>query len=123
MPAGYVSSYASVEYTSQPVQVDPKASLSLNEVLQKILPQHFDCGAANVGTDIAEAATVPQSKISPASAIQSEHASRQPARLRPGIKVLVAGIEPDLQTPLASLHALLHGPDMFLYIVVHSSSA
>ena len=122
MHAGYVSSYASVEYTSQPVQVDPKASLSLSEVLQRILPQCFDCGAANVGTDLAEAATAPQSESPSVSAKQSEHASRQPARLRPGIRVLVAGIEPDLQTPLASLHALLHGPDMFLYIVVHSSA-
>ena len=122
MPAGYVSSYASVEYTSQPVQVDPKASPSLSEVLQRLLPQYFDCG-----TDPAEAATAPQSESSqsqspPTSAAQSEQAGTQPAQLRPGIKVLVAGIEPNLQTPLASLHALLHGPDMFLYIVVHSSA-
>ena len=122
MPAGYVSSYASVEYTSQPVQVDPKASISLSEVLQKILPQYFGCSAATVGAEDAEAATALQSRSPAASAEPSEHASRQPAQLRPGIKVLVAGIEPNLQTPLASLHALLHAPDMFLYIVVHSSA-
>lgn len=122
MPAGYLSSYASVEYTSQPVQVDPKASLSLSEVLERILPQYFDCGAANVGANLVEDPTALQSESRSASAKPSEHTSRQPAQLRPGIKVLVAGIEPNLQTPLASLHALLHAPDMFLYIVVHSSA-
>ena len=122
MPAGYVSSYASMEYTSQPVQVDPEASLSLSEVLQRILPRYFDCGVANVRPDPAEAATALWSESPTSSAKSREHASRQPAQIRPGIKVLVAGIEPNLQTPLASLHALLHAPDMFLYIVVHSST-
>ena len=34
-------------------------------------------------------------------------------------RLLVAGVTPPLDTPLAWLHAQLHAPDCFLYIVVH----
>ena len=36
-------------------------------------------------------------------------------------QVLVAGISPPLEAPLAWLHAQLHAADYFLYVVVHLS--
>ncbi len=38
-------------------------------------------------------------------------------------KVLVGGVSPPLQAPLAWLHAHLHGPDYFLYVVVRADLA
>ncbi len=37
--------------------------------------------------------------------------------------VIVAGVQPSLDTPVAWLHAQLHAPDYFLYVVVHCAAA
>eukprot|EP00967_Tisochrysis_lutea_P147351 scaffold279776_cov18-Tisochrysis_lutea.AAC.1 len=37
---------------------------------------------------------------------------------RQKLRVLVSGIEPPLEAPIAWLHANMHAPDCFLYVVV-----
>ena len=51
------------------------------------------------------------------SAAGSE-AQSQATRNNVDVQVLIHGITPDLQTPIAWLHALFHAPDYFVYVVV-----
>lgn len=70
--------------------------------------------AAGAATGAAATAAMMQGGGAPAgeAAAQLEQAAADG-------RVLVAGVTPSLDTPLAWLHAQLHAPDYFLYIVVH----
>ena len=122
--ADYMSSYESIEYTSQPVGTTINGQKqTLLQTLQQILPHCFrsDMPAQNTA-DTSEAAAdeseVSSAATNTASALHVPTAQDKYSNLLKRFTVLVAGIQPSLQTPLAELHTLLHAPDMFLYITV-----
>ena len=122
--AEYMSSYESIDFTSRPIaQAVDNAERTLLQVLQGILPDCFACSTrgkqdqpdetskASVGDNIsADSATV--GTPSTPNAQLEEH------NFLTNYLVLVCGIRPSLQTPLAGLHNVLHAPDLFLYISV-----
>lgn len=124
-PAEYMSSYESVEYTSTPVSTASNAQEpSLLQTLQQILPHCFQPNNYKEAQRSEQA--TPETQEDQESSVQTGtslgpyaalmHSSQQ--RFSDQYCVLVAGIKPQLQTPLMWLHATLHAPDMFLYITV-----
>ena len=126
--ADYISSYESVEYTSRPIAAAvQEEEQTLLEALQQILPQCFEATpkANSNNTSTAESTQAATEDLSRASAEAvskelSSMASNQAAEKAfvEQYTVLICGIKPSLQTPLAGLHAMLHAPDLFLYIIV-----
>mmetsp|Transcript_5960 Transcript_5960/g.13047 ORF Transcript_5960/g.13047 Transcript_5960/m.13047 type:complete len:410 (+) Transcript_5960:27-1256(+) len=62
--------------------------------------------------------TGPGQGSSAAAAAAAAAVSRGVGALRPDVRVLVSGVSPPLETPLAWLHAHMHSLDYFLYVVV-----
>ena len=112
--ADYMSSYESVEYTSRPVGTVAKGQdQTLFQTLQQIAPHCIPSSSKN---SISLHQAAPESQSAPAEMGTTIESSQ--ATFLEQYTVLVAGIKPSLQTPLAWLHATLHAPDMFLYITV-----
>ena len=111
---GYMSSYGSVDYTSRP---SPAASSSgarstLGQALQQLLPDAFSQEA----TALQSSSTEGESAL--ASANSAVQQTEQEQTFLKRHDVIVAGVQPALQTPIAWLHSTLHAPDLFLYIIV-----
>jgi hypothetical protein len=91
----------------------PAADSSSNPAQQSLTPQQQTGNTEPArGSAAAAAASAAAAADSAAAAAVPDH---------PGLVVLVCGVQPPLHTPLAWLHAQVHAPDYFLYVVVHAS--
>lgn len=97
--AGYLSGYDCISLTSQPAP-------ALQDGSQDPAPLQQSLEALLVGSH--QHAVVSQLRPSP------------PERQQ---QLLINGIHPPLETPVAWLHANMHYPDHFMYIVIRTSGA
>ena len=96
--AGYLSGYDCISLTSQPASAFEESSEE-PALLEPIL-------AALLAGSLEQTAL---------DKLQSELSS--------GVQqIVINGIQPPLKTPVAWLHANLHYPDHFLYVVIRTSS-
>ena len=122
--ADYMSSYESIDFTSRPIaQAVEDTEQTLLQALQGILPDCFASSSQGKQDHPDEPAQSSARDISPTDSDTIEisitlDAEAQEHMFLEKYVVLVCGIKPSLQTPLAGLHALMHAPDLFLYISV-----
>lgn len=109
-----MSSYGSVDYTSRPSPAisSSGASSTLGQALQQLIPDAFSQQSATLQSNKAEGENAGSSVDHAVLRKEQEHSFLQRH------DVIVAGVQPALQTPLAWLHSTLHAPDLFLYIIV-----
>lgn len=121
--ADYMSSYEGVDYTSRPVVAtkDGAVNLTLGEALQQMLPdalqlpqQQSDASEPGAESDVQAVESGSHEPV----VTSRDKQQRNFKPLSDTSTVIVAGIQPSLQTSLAWLYDTLHAPDMFLYIVV-----
>ena len=134
--AGYMPSYENVFYSSRPVDAvaEDGTPLTLLDMLQDVLPAIFPAdtvaalqqgpaesaeGAERAAASHHDAAGQEPDASSRDEPLASGFPLKRPAVHDPA--VTIAGIQPELQSPLAWLHANLQAPDCFLYVVVHCS--
>ena len=126
--AEYTSSYESIDYTSRPIAAAvQEEEQTLLQALRQILPQCFEA-TSTATSDKSTTAESAQASTEDPSTTSAEAASKEASsmpRTQAAEKVfdeqyavIICGIKPSLQTPLAGLHAMLHAPDLFLYITV-----
>lgn len=116
--ADYMSSYEGIAYTSRPIGAARCGQeQTLLQALQHILPQCFALEDASTQNSISQSATCSTAAADTPLAPPLDLQSTELTFLQ-GHKVLIAGVQPPLQTPLMSLHAALHAADMFLYVSV-----
>ena len=120
--ADYVSSYEGIAYTSRPVGAASNGQeQTLFQALQQIVPQCFNLDKT-LGQDSSDqsnsAAKTTYNIADPDAAASQDAAQDKEAAFLQTHGVLIAGVQPPLQTSLLSLHTALHAPDMFLYITV-----
>lgn len=122
--ADYMSSYESIDFTSRPIaQAVKDAEQTLLQTLQGILPDCFASSSQGKQDQPDESAQSSARDISPTDSDTTEMSITPDAQAQEHMflekyVVLVCGIKPSLQTPLAGLHAVMHAPDLFLYISV-----
>lgn len=114
-----MSSYEGIAYTSRPVGVSSGGQeQTLLQALQHILPQCFTLDNVRAQEGVDQSADSPTAASDTnTAASQSDIENMQVTFLQAHV-VLIAGVQPPLQTSLISLHAALHAADMFLYITV-----
>lgn len=120
--ADYVSSYEGIAYTSRPVGAASNGQeQTLFQALQQIAPQCFSIDKISdqdsSDPSNSAAAAICNTADPDATASQADVHDGEAAFLQTHV-VLIAGVQPPLQTSLLSLHTALHAPDMFLYITV-----
>lgn len=114
----YMSSYEGIAYTSRPIGAGSGGQeQTLLQTLQHILPQCFMLESGPTQSSGQSAESPPAVVDTPSVATGSDMQSIGLTFLH-GHRVLIAGIQPSLQTSLMSLHAALHAADMFLYVTV-----
>ena len=130
---GYPTGYEGITYTSRPAEAQRADGgfVTLREALLPLVAASLGGGGGSSNSQAGEqpASPGPAAGREPAGAAQSleERQGGEPpgqpqqlawveARMQ---QVLVAGISPPLEAPLAWLHAQLHAADYFLYVVVH----
>ena len=117
-----MSSYEGIAYTSRPVgAASGGQEQTLLQALQLILPQCFTVESVSTQSSISQSADSPQTVVDTLSSAVAPGSDMQPSAeltFQHGHKILIAGIQPSLQTPLITLHAALHAADMFLYVTV-----
>ena len=116
-----MSSYEGVAYTSRPVGVASNGQQqTLLQTLQLLVPSCFTSDEVFAPPDAEQssgAAPSPPAVDTSNEMSQADVQQIESLFLQRHV-VLIAGVQPPLQTPLISLHAALHAPDMFLYITV-----
>ena len=134
---GYPTGYEGITYTSRPAEAQRAdgSFVTLREALLPLVAASLGGGGAGaVGGRNSQAGEQPASPgpaavQEPADVAQSLEGQQQQGGEPPGQQlawaearmqqVLVAGISPPLEAPLAWLHAQLHAADWFLYVIVH----
>ena len=113
-----MSSYEGIAYTSRPVSVSSGGQgQTLLQALQHILPQCFTLENVETQEGVHQSSMSSTAASDPTRAASQSDQSMELTFLQAHV-VLIAGIQPPLQSPLISLHAALHAADMFLYITV-----
>lgn len=115
---GYLSSYEDIHYTSRPVATvkEDSSPATLQDVVSNIVREYLDRGPGQNSRGNGDSS----------SSNRVETGDGKPTKLQAGhnmeLDIIIAGIQPPLDTPIGWLHEHMRAPDYFLYGVVHASS-